>query len=166
MGKIGCKLSHVKALQYAERRAWSHVAIFEDDFQWIEGIETKKVLQNIRSIQEWVPEWDVIVISLNVYEKTVFPEKRLNVGINLASSLMQVRRAVATHGYLVRAHMIPILKEVFKRCEVRNSSVAIDTCWLPLQETTKWYGLTPQLGTQAVSYSDIESAVVKYDIKS
>jgi hypothetical protein len=50
-----------------------------------------------------------------------------------------------------------------EKCHVkRDYNTAIDTCWHPLQRSTNWYGFSPQVGTQAASFSDIELRNVDY----
>jgi len=164
-GQLGCKLSHVKALEYAAHKNWSHVAIFEDDFQWVEVIDPMRVLQIISNIQAKKPDWDVIVISLKILEKEIIESQAEQIGQNLTADLIQITKAQTTHGYLVHSLMYPVLIETFRNCDVRSSYVtAIDTCWQPIQKLTKWYGIFPQLGTQGSSFSDIEGFPVSYGI--
>mmetsp|Transcript_4314 Transcript_4314/g.15203 ORF Transcript_4314/g.15203 Transcript_4314/m.15203 type:complete len:271 (-) Transcript_4314:399-1211(-) len=164
-GRIGCQRSHIKALEYASAKKWPHVAIFEDDFQWVPGVDAERVLANLEQIQRWRPDWDVIVLSLNVMEKEIFEKNVVKVGRKMTASLVRVDNALATHGYLIRSRLYPFAIQMFRLCDVRsNLHAAIDVCWQPLQRLTKWYGFTPQLATQAISYSDIEGTEVSYSI--
>jgi GR25 family glycosyltransferase involved in LPS biosynthesis len=166
-GRIGCKLSHVKALKYAEEKGWPHVAIFEDDFQWNDDVEASMVLKSVKRIQEWKPDWDVIALSVNVLERRIFPEKQFSVGAHRNPSyLMQIHKSTATHGYLVHARMIPVMLQIYLSCDVRDGYSAIDICLWPFQHLSKWYGLTPQIAKQGTSYSDIEGKEVSYTIRS
>jgi GR25 family glycosyltransferase involved in LPS biosynthesis len=165
-GQLGCTLSHIKALEYAAHKNWSHVAIFEDDFQWAEGVEPMRVLQSIGNIQAHKPDWDIIAIALNILEKeNVFGRHAVQIGTNLTADLIQISKAQTTGGYIVHSRMYPILIETFRNCDVRSSYITmLDTCWQPIQKLTKWYGLSPQLGTQGPSFSDIEFKDVAYNI--
>ena len=164
-GQVGCKLSHVKALKYAVAQGWPHVAIFEDDFQWKKGFDPQHVIDDVEQIAKWRPDWDVIVLSLNVQEKEVFDHKEIALSSTTTAKLIRVRKALTTHGYLVRAELFQQLIGIFESCEVESDLfVAIDTCWQSLQHDTLWYGLTPQMATQGESFSDIEGQNIFYGI--
>lgn len=167
-GQLGCQASHLLALSYAQRMRWDEVAIFEDDFVLKPEIDPALVQPAIRNIKEKVPDWDVIALSLNIQKQTFvqkFKNERLRVGDNSTVQLMRVAKALTTHGYMIKSHMIPILMKSFSECDVAGDLwVAIDTCWQPLQLQHKWYALYPQLGTQADSFSDIEQQNVSYHI--
>lgn len=162
-GRLGCQRSHVKALEYAAEKEWPHVAIFEDDFVWADDVNPQLVLPSISQVQAWSPTWDVIAISLSISKFETIPEKQVRVGVNKTSILTTISAAGATHGYMVRSHLYSTLIQIFSSCDVQSSlGAAIDVCWNSLQNRTKWYGLVPQLGKQAESYSDIEGRIVSY----
>ena len=163
-GQIGCQRSHVKALSMAIKKNWSHVAIFEDDFEWFQ--HTDDVQSVFMRIEEAVPNWDVIGISMNVKSYARLRSPKIQIGTATFSELIRVKRALATHGYVVRRTMFQELLYVFESCDVKlDLYTAIDTCWQKLQIKYNWYGLHPQLGRQATSFSDIESRVVSYTME-
>ena len=163
-GQIGCQRSHVKALSMAINKNWSHVAIFEDDFEWFN--HTDDVHSVFMRIEEAVPNWDVIGISMNVKRSVRLSLPKIQTGTASFSELIRIKRALATHGYIVRRTMFQELLDVFESCDVKlELYTAIDTCWEKLQSKYNWYGLHPQLGRQAVSFSDIESRVVSYSME-
>ena len=162
-GRIGCQRSHVKALEYAAEKGWPHVAIFEDDFVWADDVNPQLILPSLFQVQAWNPDWDVIAISLNLLNWQTVPNKMVKVGVNKTSVLTLISSAGATHGYMVRSHLYSTLIQIFSSCNVQSSlGSAIDVCWNPLQNRTKWFGLIPQLGRQAESFSDIEGRIVSY----
>ncbi len=164
-GQLGCQLSHIKALEYAAALRWSSVAIFEDDFQWVDGFEPRYVHNNVATIQRLNPDWDVIVLSLNVQEKHVYEDVELPFGPDRMCRLTRVTQALTTHGYLIRARLFQRVIDIFKACKVESDVlIAIDTCWQHLQKETRWYGISPQMATQAESFSDIEGINVFYGI--
>ena len=162
-GQVGCQKSHIKALNRAVVNDWEHVAIFEDDFEWREYVYVDRVQCVLSQIMARVPDWDVIAISLNVQNSTVIAKDFVHIGYDTYSSIVKIHRALATHGYLVHRRVYEQLKNAFENCNITGDLLtALDTCWQPLQLELNWYGLYPQLGTQAVSYSDIEGRVVSY----
>ena len=164
-GQIGCQLSHIKALEYAAARRWQTVAIFEDDFQWVDGFDPRNALHNILTIQRLKPDWDVIVISLNVQEINIYDNVRLPFGDNRTCKLTRVTQALTTHGYILHSRLFKRVIELFKTCRVESDIlIAIDTCWQSLQKESRWYGLSPQMATQAESFSDIEGMSIFYGI--
>tara|TARA_B110000003_G_scaffold274940_1_gene316179 strand:- start:406 stop:1209 length:804 start_codon:yes stop_codon:yes gene_type:complete len=162
-GQVGCQRSHLKALEFAKRKGWEHVAIFEDDFQWQEYVDVLGVQCAIAKLKALVKDWDVIAISLNIQDSSPVEEHRVRVGPSTVSRVVKIHSAMATHGYLVRATMLDEIYTAFKLCNVTSDLfIAIDTCWNSLQLKYNWYGLLPQLGTQGDSFSDIESRQVSY----
>ena len=164
-GQIGCLLSHIKALEYAVAQNWPYVAIFEDDFSWVEGLDLKNVQHNVRTVQRLKPDWDAIVLSLNVQEQETFEDIILPFGENRQCKLTRVHQALATHGYILHSRLFHEVINVFKKCDVASDLfIAVDTCWQSIQKETRWYGLTPQMATQAESFSDIEGTTIFYGI--
>ena len=166
-GQLGCQMSHIQALELAERSGWDHVAIFEDDFEWGEGVEPLLFQYNIASLMAAVGEWDVIAISVKLVRGEAFePKTTFDLGRNKTAVLKRIIEAQTTHGYIVRAGYIPRVLKTFRACDVRRGYwTAIDTCWKHLQLDDKWFAFDPQLGTQAKGFSDIEQKQVSYMIQ-
>jgi GR25 family glycosyltransferase involved in LPS biosynthesis len=165
-GQLGCQRSHVKAISLAIEQKWSHVAVFEDDFVWQNHTDATQVHRIILEVDEIVPHWDVIVLSLNVKKARVLKNKYVNIGYGNFAEVVKVEKALATHGFIARSSIFMDLLHAFERCKVQsNLKTAIDTCWQTLQKRYNWYGLQPQLATQGVSFSDIEGRLVSYAIE-
>lgn len=164
-GQLGCQLSHIEAIKSAMRMGWSRLAVFEDDFRWLNHTSPRIFPSLVSWLDETTPDWDVFAVSLNVIEQeVVWPQRRVNVG-QTWSQLTRITKALATHGYVLKSHMFEHVLFAFENCDIRGDLwTAIDTCWQPLQVSYKWYGLQPQLGTQASDFSDIESQSVSYGI--
>jgi len=165
-GQLGCQFSHIAALDMALKLKWSHVAVFEDDFVWTRVTDPKLVQSAIGSLVRLVGEWDVIAISLRVATNhSLYTNLSVPIGRKTSSLPIRIEQAYTTHGYLVNRHYIPAVLDAFRNCDVQQEyGVAIDTCWNTLQKTGRWFGLSPQLGTQAESFSDIENRNVSYNI--
>lgn len=164
-GQIGCQLSHIEAIKLAMRSKWPRVAIFEDDFRWLNHTDPLLFLPVIQYLDKNFPHWDVFAISLNIIDqRSVWPPKSVQIG-QVKSKFTQIKKALTTHGYILQANMYALVLEAFETCDIRADLwTAIDTCWQHLQRSHKWYALAPQLGTQASDFSDIENHVVSYGI--
>ena len=163
-GQIGCQMSHIRALEYAISQDWEHVAVFEDDFEWSERVDPKYVMKALDRVHRLHPDWDLIAISLNLLNYSfILPEEIIQISETATARVSQIREAQTTHGYIVRKRFLPKVLDAFQNCDLKlDYMTAIDTCWKALQGAYKWYALVPQLGVQAVGYSDIEKQKVDY----
>jgi len=164
LAKLGCKLSHIKALQHGISNRLPHIAVFEDDFAWLPHTNPGLVQGVIRTMQRKMKDWDVLLLSMNVVEQQeVVPRHDLLIGRTM-SRITRVLDAQTTHGYVVNAHYFTELKSVFEQCNVTQSyEVAIDQCWKPLQRNDQWYGFYPQIARQLSGFSDIEGGFTTND---
>ena len=108
-------------------------------------------------------DWDVIALGLRLIETN---NKTTYVSVDLGKTqakVVRIKSAATTHGYIVASHAMLDLYNAFSACEIkRDYGTAIDTCWVALQQTGKWYAFDPQLGTQSASFSDIEKQFTDY----
>ena len=166
-GKQGCKESHLKVLEtHMLSGRKNPIVVFEDDFVWLEHVEPSYVPSLILDFAERFPDWKVIGLSMNIFDKH-HTNVTVTVGSNVrgTSEIVEIRNAQTTHGYAVRSPYLPILVQAFRECNVKGSFLAaIDQCWKPLQALGGWYGFSPQLGTQKPGHSDIENTDVAYSI--
>jgi len=164
-GKLGCKMSHLKALR-RNVNGRSTTVIFEDDFAWLPHVNPGLIPETLESFGILFPDWKVIGLSMNILS-----QEPMNVSVRLGSNtsattqVVKILDAQTTHGYAVRASYVETLTAVFQACDVQKDfETAIDQCWKALQAQGGWYGFAPQLGTQTPGRSDIENMEVKYDI--
>lgn len=145
--RIGCTLTHLKAIQAAKNAGAKNVLIFEDDaFIFEEHIEAFK--EAIREL-EYLPKWDMLFLGANV----------LSPIYQLSPHIGKLTGAYCAHAYAVNSHFYDkILSypfDVFKVIdeylfnEMRNPNYNI-------------YTVLPILSTQYESYSNIESKDVNY----
>ena len=163
-GQIGCQLSHVKALDLAIQRGYPHVTILEDDFALQAHSDPLYVAHAVAELQQRRPDWDVIGLSLSIIERQDLPEK-IQISGTAHLQLIRISMAKTTGGYIVRDRVMKQMRDIIspEQCHVkRDYNTAIDTCWHPLQRSATWYGFSPQVGTQAASFSDIELRNVDY----
>ena len=157
-GHLGCSKSHIKALDYAERKQWNRFLILEDDFIFKE--DKSKVQDRIVDFYDKY-KYDCLMLASHY----------LNTKDTDIPYVKKVVSGTTTSGYIVPKHYIPRLKlnfiesrdkletEVAERLKkdpkqkIYQTGNAIDVQWMPLQEKDNWYII--QLGTQSNSMSEI-----------
>lgn len=162
--RTGCSLSHNKALEEGLKQDDEYIIVLEDDFEWIHNKEkTLDVLKNTVNNKDW----NVIILACNGNSKKY--NKYLN----------KVIECQTRSGYIIKKSYIPNLLKVWKENvnirlkynisktnsykEYNDTNTAGDQCWKILQND-KWFSVTPILGKQMKSYSDLEKKVVNYNV--
>jgi GR25 family glycosyltransferase involved in LPS biosynthesis len=150
-------MSHLKCLQIAKERNWSHVFICEDDILFLNPNLLK---DNIAKFLSNEVKWDVLLIGGN----NVPPYKRV------APEYIKVGKCQTTTGYIVQAHyydkLIQNIREgmqLLMKHPENHFHYAIDKYWFDLQEKDSWFLITPLTVTQKDDYSDIEKRRTNYE---
>ena len=159
LGAIGCSISHLKCLQLAKQRGWSHVLILEDDVVFTDP-ELLKKHADIFFSKIKKESWDVVLLSGNCYS----PYQVMS-----ESSCVKVAKCFTTAAYLVNAHYYDALiqnisagiKQLVEKKHMKQM-YAIDVYWMQLQERDNWYLITPLTVTQRADYSNIENAYTNF----
>ena len=155
-GAIGCTMSHIKCLQLAKQRGWSHAIIVEDDIMFL---DPELFLKQLGAFMDSGRSWDVIILGGN------------NTGryIPIDDCCVQVTSCQTTTGYIVNGHYIDTLLKNFMegvnllmRYPDKPNFYAIDQYWFYLQKQHNWFLIIPQTVVQAPSYSDIEQRHTDY----
>jgi GR25 family glycosyltransferase involved in LPS biosynthesis len=158
-GAIGCTLSHIRCLELAKERQYSHVFIVEDDITFL---QPELLLENLKKFEENVElqRWDVLIIGGN----NCPPYTKVN------DYCIRAFNNQTTTGYIVKSHYYDTLIANFKESAqmlMRNPhnkrEFALDMYWKRLQQTGIWFMIVPATVTQYQDYSDIEKRVVNYD---
>lgn len=165
-GATGCGLSHIKALELAQRTQKNdndYVIVLEDDFTWIHNKEKTLQLLN-HALQR--KEWNVILLACN----GTWDRNPLNWLCRHNRHTSKVHDCQTTSGYIIKVGYIPNLLKIWKRDMLyRQSSkkytheTCIDISWKQLQHED-WYITNPKLGVQIESYSDIAKQNVNYHV--
>lgn len=158
-GGLGCVRSHIKCIEFAIKKGYSNIMIFEDDFMFV---DTYKNIQKkiVNALKELNGKWDVIMLSGNINKDEPHVVKNLN----------KVKNIQTASGYIVNKHYYNTLLDNFKESEKNLADGksykiwALDQNWKKLQTKSNWYVFNPTLGKQYESYSDIEKQVVNYQI--
>jgi glycosyl transferase family 25 len=156
IGALGCSLSHLKLLEYAKNNKLDHILIMEDDIAFLNPLIFIDSLNKFLSSKT---EFDVLLIAGN----NMGEYRREN------ENCVQVTHCQTTTGYLVRNNYFDTLIDNYKNgiYHLSNNigklnSFAIDQYWSKLQQTDKWFLLTPLTVTQKPDYSDIEKRPINY----
>ena len=149
-GRVGCTMSHIKCLEDAKKNHQPHLLIVEDDIQFLDPVLFSKQITNFL---ESNISWDVILLAGN----NMPPHKQV------CDSAVKVTRCQTTTGYLVNGHyydtLIKNMREglsLLMRNPSQHFHYAVDKFWFSLQQTDKWFLITPLSVTQRAGYSDIE----------
>jgi len=155
-GALGCSMSHLKCLETAKEKKWSHVLIVEDDIKFLDPNLFKTQLNTFLTKHN---DWDVVIIGGN----NVPPYQ------NIDETCVRVSSCQTTTGYLVKGHYFDTLIENFRsgikkllENPTQHILYAIDKYWFQLQKKDKWYLIIPLTVTQREDYSDIEKRPTNY----
>jgi glycosyl transferase family 25 len=155
-GALGCTLSHIQVLEDFLRSDANSCIIFEDDFEFI---QSQDVVNNLLDkVFDELPEFDVVMLSCATIKETPIPSYTF---------VTKTIEAFTTSGYMVSKYFAPTLLENFKEgCLLleeagnRHNHFCVDRYWNRLQPITEWYTLSPRVGKQMDSYSDIEERIM------
>jgi GR25 family glycosyltransferase involved in LPS biosynthesis len=155
-GALGCSMSHLKCLETAKEKKWSHVLIVEDDIKFLDPNLFKTQLNTFLTKHN---DWDVVIIGGN----NVPPYQ------NIDETCVRVSSCQTTTGYLVNGHYFDTLITNFRtgikkllENPTQHILYAIDKYWFQLQKKDKWYLIIPLTVTQREDYSDIEKRPTNY----
>lgn len=161
-GQIGCQMSHVQILKNSIKNHHSNVLIFEDDFafntQWKSTGNVHTMLEDIVSR---LGDWDVVALGLYLQKWA----KVCKMHQHPRFEIIRIYEAQTTSAYLVNNRYMRTLMDAIspEKCDVKKDyHTAIDQCWKPLMRKALWFGVIPQAGSQAASFSDIEDRKVDY----
>ena len=156
-GALGCSMSHLKCLQIAKEKKWSHVFICEDDIQFLDPELFKKKLDTF--LKSHIDDWDVLLVAGN----------NMPPYIPIDENCVQVKQCQTTTGYIVKQHYYDTLIANFKlgiqglmREPHKHVIYAIDKYWFFLQQQDRWFLIVPLTVVQRTDYSDIEKKMVNY----
>lgn len=155
-GALGCSMSHLKCLERAKKEGWPHILIIEDDIKFLKHQIFKKQLNKFL---ERYKDFDVLMIAGNV----VPPAEKLD-------CCAKITNCQTTTSYLVLSHYYDTLIKNYKegiqlllKYPEHKKIFAIDKYWFQIQETGKWYIITPLTVIQKEDYSDIEEKNTNYE---
>ena len=155
-GNVGCALSHIRCIEMAKARNWPQVLICEDDITFMDaGV----FINSLRQFLESETSWDVLVLGGNNCPPFSI----------ISDYYVRVHNIQTTTGYIVKKGYYDVLLANFKeglanllREPEKKKLFSIDIWWKHLQQTDRWFLLTPLTVVQAYDFSDIEGKVTDY----
>ena len=158
-GALGCSMSHLKCLETAKTRGWTHLLICEDDIEFLDPPLFTKQLNSF--LEKHQDDWDVVLLAGNNMPPYRIPEND--------DTCIQVTHTQTTTGYLVNSHYFDVLisnvKEGIEKLigeQGKHKEYAIDKYWISLQKKDEWFLIVPPTVVQKIDYSDIEKKMTNY----
>ena len=163
LGCLGCTRSHILALETFLASDHSKCIIFEDDFQYKNKETFWKVIESVIDTQIAI---DVLQLSYNhkfcptifhIVHDTVYP------------FIKKVNASLSASSYIITREFAPLLLANFKESSELlskegkfNEKYVLDVYWHKLQPFSNWYIVSPAIGYQRASYSDIVKSNQNY----
>ena len=166
IGALGCTKSHILALEKFIKSEANVCIIFEDDFVY----KNKETFNSdISKIFDTGLIFDVVQLS---YNHIYMPELYYQVKDTPFNFLKKVNKTICASSYIITKKFAPKLLENFKEsCELladfgfsNNKAYVLDVYWHTLQEKSNWYIISPSIGYQRGSYSDVCKTYQNYGI--
>jgi GR25 family glycosyltransferase involved in LPS biosynthesis len=144
-GAIGCSLSHLFTIKYAQQNNLDNFLLLEDDVEFDDEIN-----QKFFSYIDQVPDdWEMLYLGGQHFH-----------GMNLK----QVNENIFKCEYTLAAQSVGIRNTLYQRLidKVMNISKINDIHYAEMHKDINAYVIVPHLTWQRVSYSDIEQVTVDY----
>ena len=150
----GCNLSHAKALRLAHSLNLENVLILEDDFNFIDDLQT--IDQNLNHFFQTIQYYDALLLT------------RVNTNdIKKVDDILSICNGSSNAaGYIVKNHMFLTLAEDFER----SANLLFETkahwlfqndqVWQKYMKNDKWFCFNIHLGYQRKSFSNLANVVV------
>ena len=159
-GALGCSKSHCNALEKFINSPETNqtCVILEDDFEFTQHQNVvNDMIDNVFTND--VKDFDVLMLSGNIYSESKHS------GFHFVSKIF---KGQTTSGYVVSRTFAPILLKNYKEgCALLSQTrdrpnYSIDMYMQSLQPISNWLCLSPKIGKQMDSYSDIEKCCTNY----
>lgn len=157
-GSKGCSHSHYRAIKLAKQNKWKNILILEDDFYFNEKFDVDTYFKN--ALESINFDYDVIMPYwlCNSIEKRTIKINKFVRKIN-----HHKYGAYSTLAYAVNENIYDKLENVFLKSynefkdiyDREQKKLSTDCIWRTLQKNNKWYIITPLLGYQINTKSDI-----------
>jgi hypothetical protein len=162
-GILGCGKSHILALETFLQSGATYAMIFEDDFTF--ALPPDDVRSSLRTFFAKSLQWDVLMLAGNILNHTDGPY----------SGIRKVLDAQTTSGYMITRAFAPrllqnlkqgvaLLESHYARTGTKKHEYCLDIYWKSLQPSAQWFVLSPKVGYQMESYSDIEQKQTNYGV--
>lgn len=161
-GIIGCAMSHLNALELAKKSGWKNVLVLEDDFIFCDAARFRAKVKEY--FDTFSSDYPLFLLAHNMLQ-----------GNTVSNDFFRVSFAQTTSGYIVCEPAYDALIENFKEGiskaleSVKNGAnkvpheLCFDIFWnRAIRDKVATLTVTPRLGYQIQSFSDIEKRIVNY----
>jgi glycosyl transferase family 25 len=166
LGALGCTKSHIIAIETFLNSDNKICIIFEDDFQY-KNKDT--FMSDISKIFETNMPFDIVQLS---YNNLYMPELFYQVIDTEYSFLKRVNKTICASSYIITRKFAPKLLENFRESSellsihgnINDTTYVLDVYWHKIQGQSQWYIISPSIGYQRASYSDICKGYYDYGV--
>jgi len=162
-GAVGCLMSHISALNIAEKdNLGENILICEDDFYIKDMDYLNKMLE---LFSENIQKWDVVMLGQNTSQS-----KDTGIQTENGEKIIKIIDSQTTSGYLIKRSYIPVLLGIYERDMMEYlktnkwGNFYTDQSWKVLQPEDNWYSFSPSVGVQRKSYSDIQKGFINFEV--
>lgn len=152
-GTLGCVKSHKAVLEMARQEKWRNVLVLEDDMAFNDHQTLPAAIHAFFNKLDAL-HWDVAFLAASYFIVNSVDE-----------SLLRVKFAYCANSYIVNAHyydtLIANYAETIQGLEEGTYELGLDSNWIKLMETDRWFGIYPNAGYQRPGKSDIRGG--EYD---
>lgn len=143
-GANGCRMSHLKVLNYAIEKDLDAILVLEDDIEFTENFHEK-----FSKIESQIPEeFDFLYLGVNPasgHQEMV------------TDNIYKIGGKYATHAFIIRKAMY---KQAFDF--TISNYIQVDVSYSILQKTRKAYTIHPNIAYQRSGFSDVEDQEIDY----
>ena len=163
LGALGCTKSHILALETFLKTDQQICLILEDDFTY----KNKETFwSDIQRIFDLNIKFDIIQLSYNhIYN----PHINCILHDTEYTFLKRAQKTISSSSYIITRVFAPILlKNLYESSillkETPCEKYALDSYWYKIQSDYLWYCISPSIGLQRASYSDVQHAFMDYGV--
>jgi GR25 family glycosyltransferase involved in LPS biosynthesis len=160
-GAMGCTRSHILTLETFLKSNHKVCLVLEDDFIYK---DKETFWSDIQKIFDTKIQFDVIQLS---YNDNYEPHDNYIVSDTEHSFLKRVQKTITASSYIITREFAPILLENFyESSELIEKHIekqyVLDLYWHRIQSKHLWYCISPSIGYQRGSHSDIQGYFMDY----
>ena len=154
-GAMGCTRSHILTLETFLKSDHKVCLVLEDDFIYK---DKETFWSDIQKIFDTKIPFDIVQLS---YDNKYCPDKYYVVSDTDFSFLKRVQKTISSSSYIITREFAPILiKNFLESSELLEKyngehEYVLDLYWHRIQANHLWYCISPSIGYQRGSYSDL-----------
>lgn len=146
-GQLGCMMSHLECIRYAQKNKLRNVLILEDD------VEFHPDVQDLfsQAVSELPNDWDMLYLGGNT-------NGALNALLPFSDRLRRVNYLLCCHAYAINETAYQVILNEAEH----PSAMIIDVICADIQPRIKCFKIDPNIAWQSAGFSDIEHHKVDY----